>query len=68
MSMTRMPGRGGRSYNEDTRRLAMALIGVILIVFFLLVIRVALDKKDGKNPPLRPVRNRAEVIRTVLAK
>ena len=63
--MARPPG-GGR-FNEDTRQLAMIFMAVFLVVFFLLVLRLGFDKKEGHKLPLKPT-NATTAIRSVLGR
>ena len=65
MPRAQMPG-GGRRIDDDTVRAAMIFAGALLLVFFLLVLRLWLDKREGREIVLKPVRNRADVIRSVL--
>ena len=65
MNPARMPGRG-RRFNEETVQMAMLFAAVLLLVFFLLVLRLHWDEKNGKTVKLRPMRNRTELIRRML--
>ena len=65
MPRAQMPG-GGRRIDDDTVRFAMLFAGAILLVFFLLVARLWIDQRQGRVITLKPVRNRADVIRRVL--
>ena len=53
--MAQPPG-GGRRFNEDSVRIAMYFMSMLLIVFLALVIRGYFDKV---HTPLRPVRSPA---------
>lgn len=66
MAMTQPPGSGGRRYSEDTVQLAIYFMVAVVVVFVALLIRMQFDKKDPKAPPIRPVRDRAGLIRAVL--
>ena len=65
MSMTRPPG-GGR-FNEETRQMALVFMTVFLVIFFLLVLRLWFDKKEGHKLPLKPT-SATTAIRSVLGR
>lgn len=60
-----MPG-GGRFFNDDIRTLAMIFASILLVVFFLTVLRLHFDKKNGRTAPLIPTRSTAPLIKAVL--
>ena len=66
MPQAQMPG-GRRRIDEDTVRVALIFAAALLVLFFLLVVRVTWDKKEGKPiAAFKPVRNRGALIRAVL--
>jgi len=65
MSMARMPG-GGRFFNDEIRTLAMIVASILLVIFFLTVLRLHFDKKSGRTAPLMPTRGAAPLIKAVL--
>jgi hypothetical protein len=63
--MARMPG-GGRFFNDDMVKLARIFAGILLVVFFLSVIRLYFDGKSGNVAPLKPTRGAGPLIQAVL--
>ena len=66
MAITQRQGRGGPRFNDDLVNAAMLFAGVLLIIFFLLVARLYLDKKEGKDVVLKPERSPAKVIQSLM--
>ncbi len=61
----RMPG--GSRFNEETRQFAFFMLGVVLLIFFLLILRMQWDKREGaRELDLRVLTNRAALQRAVI--
>ena len=61
----RMPG--GSRFNEETRQFAYFMLAIMLLIFFLLILRMQFDKKNPEaKPNLRVLTNRAALQRAVI--
>ena len=63
MAITQQRGGGGPRFNEDTVNVALIIGGVLVVIFFLLVIRLYFDQRAGKEIELKPERSPAKVLR-----
>ncbi len=64
----RMPGGGNRQYSEDTQKIAWIMLGVLMFVFFALVIRLHFDRLEGRADdrirlPGNPMALRAAILK-----
>jgi hypothetical protein len=66
MGIAQRRGGGGPRFNDDMVNAAMIFAGALLVIFFLLVIRLYLDRRQGPVGPLSPQRSPAKAIQLML--